>query len=88
MKTPYRKVEIMTENEFAIEINTPEIYELVLMMDPLWKKVSYDDAKGSFAIVGYPVSGAVTIMSPLELADHWDKLTPMVSKAKIYRPVR
>lgn len=57
----------------AIEIKTPEIYEIVKNIDPTWD-LAYEDVRLNFLVLGFPGPGENCLMTPQTIAEHFDHI--------------
>lgn len=71
----------------AIEINSPEVWELICALDPHTNELSFEENLGSFLAINFEGS-RWAIMSPETVGKHFDHLEPAQLKVKTVNLVR
>jgi len=54
---------------FVIEIDTPNVFEIVKKLDPSYAELEYEDAHETFFILDWPTFGVHTIVRPEQLRE-------------------
>lgn len=58
----------------AIEIDSPAVFDLVKMLEPIYEGIEYDDVHLKFAVFGFPSKGDLTILNPDKFLQVWDRI--------------